>query len=72
MGMRLLSNSARHPRLTAWVVLATISIGVMIIVSLGRDLDAWQYIGLSFLAVVFAGVCVALTFADGPGHDRGD
>ncbi len=62
--MNIHRRVARHRRLTAWAVLAVVFIGLVLIVTLGRQLDVWQYVGLSVVAVVVAGLSVALTFDD--------
>ena len=69
--MKLPSQMSRRPRLAAWAVLSAVFVALVLIVSLGRELDAWQYIGLSAVAVAIAGLSVALTFSrsDDPEFD---
>ena len=69
--MKLPSKVARRPRLIAWAVLSTVFVALVLIVSLGRELDVWQYVGLSAVAVAIAGLSVALTYSrsDDPEFD---
>ena len=69
--MKLPSKVARRPRLIAWAVLSAIFVALVLIVSLGRELDVWQYVGLSAVAVAIAGLSVALTYSrsDDPEFD---
>ena len=69
--MKLPSQLSRRPRLAAWAALSAVFVALVLIVSLGRELDAWQYIGLSAVAVAIAGLSVALTFSrsDDPEFD---
>ena len=60
--MNLRAHVDRHPRLVGWFVLATVFVAVVLVVSLGRELDGWQYVGLSVVAIVVAGLSVALAF----------
>ena len=69
--MKLPSQVSRRPRLIAWAVLSTVFVALVLIVSLGRELDVWQYVGLSAVAVAIAGLSVALTYSrsDDPEFD---
>ncbi|MCY3912813.1 MAG: hypothetical protein OXG43_06135 [Chloroflexi bacterium] len=69
--MKLLRQASRHPRLAAWAAMSAVFIALILIVSLGRELDVWQYVGLSAVAIAIAGLSVALTFSrsDDPEFD---
>ena len=69
--MKLRSHLTRRPRLSAWAALSVVFVALILIVSLGRELDVWQYAGLSAVSVAIAGLCVALTFtrSDDPEFD---
>ena len=69
--MKLPSQMSRYPRLVAWATMSAIFVALVLVVSLGRELDAWQYLGLSAVAIAVAGLSVALTFSrsDDPEFD---
>ena len=60
--MNLRACVDRHPLIVGWIVLAAVFVAVVLVVSLGRELDVWQYVGLSVVAVVLAGLSVSLAF----------
>lgn len=69
--MKLLRQASRHPRLVAWAAMSAVFVALVLVVSLGRELDVWQYLGLSAVAIAIAGLSVALTFSrsDDPEFD---
>ncbi len=60
---------AAHLRLVAWVVLSSVLIALIFLTSVGRELNAAQYLGLAAVALVTAAVAVALVFVDGTDGD---
>ena len=55
---------AGHPRFFAWVGLSLVLVALILLASLGRELQVSQYLGLAAVAVVTAGISVALVFDD--------
>ena len=55
---------SHHSRILTWIILTGVLVGLVFVTSLGRELHAWQYFGLSLVALGVAGISVRIVFAD--------
>ncbi len=55
---------SEHPRIFAWIILTAALVGLVFAASVGRELHAWQYFGLSLVALGAAAISVRAVFAD--------